>query len=67
MTGAAAGWAIPAPHRNIGNRLRALMTAIMTVGERCHDRSRRTSEPYYPGLREPMFEEAAMAREMYRL
>jgi hypothetical protein len=67
MTGAVTGWSIPVPRSHIGNRLRSLMTAMVTAGARRQDRPRRTSEPYYPALRDPMFEEAAMQREMYRL
>ena len=71
MTGAATRWAIPIPHTDIGHRLRSLMTAIVTARAaakaRRQDRPRRTTTPYYPERRQPMFEEAAMQREMYRL
>ena len=67
MTGAIMGWAIPIPHSNIGNYLRSLMTAMVTAGARRGDRPRRGRKPYYPGHRQPLFEEAAMQREMYRL
>ncbi|MEZ0054015.1 hypothetical protein ABIA30_005054 [Mycobacterium sp. MAA66] len=67
MTGAVMGWAIPIPHSNIGSRWRALMAAIADANQRRQSRPRRTKKPFYPGHREPMFEEAAMQREMYRL
>lgn len=71
MTGAVTGWAIALPHNDIGHRLRALLGSIVTAGAsaraRRQDRARRDAKPYYPQLREASFEEAAMAREMYRL
>lgn len=71
MTGALTGWAIPVPHTDIGHRLRSLVVAIVTARAsaraRRQDRPRRAAEPYYPTFREATFEEAAMAREMYRL
>lgn len=71
MTGTLTGWAIPVPHTDIGERLRSLVAAIVTARASARavrqDRPRRAAEPYYPALREATFEEAAMAREMYRL
>ena len=71
MTGTLTGWAIPAPHNDIGYRLRSLAAAIVgaraSARARREDRRRRAAELYYPALRDSTFEEAAMSREMYRL
>lgn len=68
MTGAVTGWGIPLPHNDIGSRIRAALSAtIANARERRRNRPRREPQPYYPAARPAMFEEAAMAREMYRL
>jgi len=67
MTGILAGWAIPVPHTHIGDRLRALFATLISVDQRRQTRPERSMQPLYPERRPAMFEEAAMAREMYRL
>ena len=68
MTGAVTGWGIPFPHTNIGSRIRAATLAIIaSADERRRNHPKREPQPFYPAARPPMFEEAAMAREMYRL
>ena len=67
MTGDVLGWAIPLPRSNIGARLRNAMDTAAHAVAHWRLPARRPREPYYPGHRLPMFEEAAMQREMYRL
>ncbi len=67
MTGTLAGWAIPVPHTHIGDRLRAMVAAMVNLDQRRLPRPKRSDKPYYPQRRPPMFEEAAMSREIYRL
>jgi hypothetical protein len=70
MTGGVIGWGIPLPHSNLGHRLRvaaAEAADLVRIRRGRLSLARRDSRPHYPAPRPAMFEEAAMAREMYRL